>query len=1249
MPLTTSSSLLADLLSEWHLVLQGWSADGRLTAAAQEALLLNGEPDALTSLIHQWAAGEFGALPPVVLLSSADINGAMGAYAISTSTIYLNAGWLAGASKEQGLAVLTEELGHHLDHLLNRVDTPGDEGDYFAKLLAGGLLMPAQLAAPKAEQDQGQLHAAGQLLAVEQAVLPQVSITATANGNEADGSPVVFSFRRTGDTAATLSIGYRLFGTAQAGSDYSGSTIGNISFLAGSATATLSLPALADGALIDPGETIIARIAPASSYSITPGQQFATATITAEGMVVTPNRPTRPGWGSGERRIDSSFAALKADGSVVAWGSPGYGGTAPEMLSGVTQIFSTEGAFAALKRDGSIVSWGSNWSNGGNSSEVPTGLSGVTQIFSTNFAFAALKSDSSVVTWGNPDWGGTAPTGLSGVSKIFSNYYAFAALKGDGTVDAWGDPRWGGEAPAGLSGVTKIFSTNSAFAALKADGTVVAWGDQRFGDGAPAGLSGVTQIFSTFDAFAALRSDGSVVTWGGWGGIYGEGTPPEELSGVSQIFSTVTAFAFLKSDGSVVAWGVDGGGTPPEGLSGVSQIFSNHHAFAALKSDGTVVAWGIPNYGGTAPEGLSGVTQIFSTNNAFAALKSDGSVVAWGDTGNGGMAPAGLSGVTQIYSSANAFAALKSDGSVVTWGSYGGSAGTAPEGLSGVVGFANAFTDDRLVTFAPPPSLVTLAVSPASVPENGSTNLVFTFTRTGATTSALPVNYTVGGTARLVASPTDPADYTFVGLSSPATSRTIIFAAGAATATVSIDPTADSDDEPNETVALTLTAGAGYTIATSAAVVGTITNDDVPPPSDPITSWITALAGVDWSKVNSLALLGALPKNATNQFSISLPPSTTLVFTGQNMQIKNIFNPRASSSWGGTVNKVELKQGATIKASAALRPTALSEIAQKILTDLGDSTPGLGRPTVEFLQQRLSVSVPAFAIAPLASNKAEGRSGPTPFTFTVSRLGSSAAAGSVRWTVAGSGSNPTDPADFTGATSGTLSFAAGQTSRILTINAAGDLRQENDESFSVRLSAPNGGILGPTVIAAATIRNDDQIGDQNPNTLSGGNLPDWIDGRGNGTTPATGDTLTGRGAADTFAFRFGESPLTAPDRITDFQIAVDKIDLITANGGALPTPTALNRAANNSTARTLSELAASVFRDANGAVTGNQALGANRAALVVATRAPIAGTYVVINDGSAIRSNSTDLLINITGFSGALPGLGVIPVSSVFA
>lgn len=130
-----ANDLLDALLHDWRHLLQGWSADGRLTAAAQEALMLDGEHKALTDLVGQWATGDFSAIPPIVLLSSGDISGAMGAYAISTGKIYLNADWLAAASREQAFAVLTEELGHHLDGLLNAVDTPGDEGELMAKFL----------------------------------------------------------------------------------------------------------------------------------------------------------------------------------------------------------------------------------------------------------------------------------------------------------------------------------------------------------------------------------------------------------------------------------------------------------------------------------------------------------------------------------------------------------------------------------------------------------------------------------------------------------------------------------------------------------------------------------------------------------------------------------------------------------------------------------------------------------------------------------------------------------------------------------------------------------------------------------------------------------------------------------------------------------------------------------------------------------------------------------------------------------
>jgi hypothetical protein len=274
-----------------------------------------------------------------------------------------------------------------------------------------------------------------------------------ANSSEANGSPAIFRFSRTGSTTAPLSVSYRLLGTAQAGSDYSGATTGTISFSAGSATAELSLAALADS-VVDPGETIIAQILPSTtatpSYLITPGQQTATATITAEGMVVKVNGPSRPGWSKGEVRNGYAFAALKSNGTVVSWGDASYGGTTPAGLGGVTQIFSNTWAFAALKSNGSVVSWGYPMLGG---YTTPAGLGGVTQIFTNSWASAALKSDGTVVSWGDPDSGGTTPAGLSGVTQIFYTDNAFAALKSDGTVVSWGDPDSGGTTPAGLGGV----------------------------------------------------------------------------------------------------------------------------------------------------------------------------------------------------------------------------------------------------------------------------------------------------------------------------------------------------------------------------------------------------------------------------------------------------------------------------------------------------------------------------------------------------------------------------------------------------------------------------------------------------------------------------------------------------------------------------------------------------------------------------------------------------------------------------
>jgi CSLREA domain-containing protein len=118
---------------------------------------------------------------------------------------------------------------------------------------------------------------------------------------------------------------------------------------------------------------------------------------------------------------------------------------------------------------------------------------------------------------------------------------------------------------------------------------------------------------------------------------------------------------------------------------------------------------------------------------------------------------------------------------------------------------------------------VSVAVSPASVLENGATNLDYTFTRSGNTTGTLTVNFSVGGTA------TFATDYTQTGAATfGATSGTVTFTGTNTTAVVTIDPTADTDFEASETVVLTVTSGAGYNPVAPTSATGTITNDDSP-------------------------------------------------------------------------------------------------------------------------------------------------------------------------------------------------------------------------------------------------------------------------------------------------------------------------------------------------------------------------------------------------------------------------------------
>jgi Ca2+-binding RTX toxin-like protein len=120
-------------------------------------------------------------------------------------------------------------------------------------------------------------------------------------------------------------------------------------------------------------------------------------------------------------------------------------------------------------------------------------------------------------------------------------------------------------------------------------------------------------------------------------------------------------------------------------------------------------------------------------------------------------------------------------------------------------------------------------------------------------------------------------------------------------------------------------------------------------------------------------------------------------------------------------------------------------------------------------------AVPTLAIAATNANQTEGNSGSKAFTFTVTRAVNTTGANNVNWAVTGSGTSAANATDFVGGVlpSGTVSFAAGETSKVITVNVQGDTTVEPNENFTVTLSNPTNGATITTATAIGTIQNDD--------------------------------------------------------------------------------------------------------------------------------------------------------------------------------
>jgi hypothetical protein len=361
---------------------------------------------------------------------------------------------------------------------------------------------------------------------------------------------------------------------------------------------------------------------------------------------------------------------------------------------------------------------------------------------------------------------------------------------------------------------------------------------------------------------------------------------------------------------------------------------------------------------------------------------------------------------------------------------------------------------------------VSVAVSPAAVAEDGPTNLVYTFTRVGVTSTPLTVNFNVGGTATFGVS---PDDYTETGAATfTTTAGTVNFSAGSSTATVIVDPEADTVVEPDETVVLSLAAGTGYNVAAPSAATGTILNDDSS------VSVAVSPAAVTEDGATNLVYTFTRAGVTTNALTVNFSVGGTATFGAS----PNDYTQTGATSFTTTTGSVTIPAGSST-VTVTIDPEADSTVEPDETVDL-TVTAGAG----------YTVGSPSSAVGTILNDDTDvtlavspasvTEDGPTNLVYTFTRTGVTSSSLTVNFSVGGTATFGASPNDYTqtGAatfttSSGTVTFAPGNSTATVTVNPETDTTVEPDETVDLTLTAGSGYNVGSPSSASGTILNDD--------------------------------------------------------------------------------------------------------------------------------------------------------------------------------